>query len=251
MRRWGPLLLALACAAAQSRAAHAGVLASASLTIDTWGVSAIFPGVGATGTAASSTSATLAGGSAFAGVATFPTGTFGGMPLGDVGLQVYGNAAGSFDGATPGQVGGSALFTGSAQFYASPNAVTPFLVVPLSPGEADTIVKVNGFHLTFFWSSWTAGAATLTGVGSYKAPMTLMVTGMNALNPTGAGVLTLVSAAKVATSLGVTFPVVSTLTLTYVPEPATALLFGAGTLALALLGRGHDAKGEGRCRDDR
>jgi hypothetical protein len=85
---------------------------------------------------------------------------------------------------------------------------------------------------------WTAGKATVTGVntGFAVGPLTtLFATGMNALSPGGGGTLTLVSPGKIRVSTGNTLAVIGT--LTYVPEPGTASLLGAGALAIALLGR--------------
>jgi hypothetical protein len=60
---------------------------------------------------------------------------------------------------------------------------------------------------------------------------------MNALSPGGGGTLTLVSPGKVYVSTGNKLAVIGTLTLTYVPEPGTVLLLGAGALGLGALGR--------------
>ncbi len=241
------ILVAVSCAAVSAGAgAHAGALASASLTVQVAGATVLFPGVGATGTATSATSATLGAGTAFYGGVTVatPDPTTAGQQLGPVKVLIYSNAAGSFAGATPAQVGGEARLTGRALLYATPSALTPFLIVPVVAGQ-DTTYAVAGSAIGFTVNGapWNAGAATLTGLGAFGGPQTLMVTGMNALNPTGAGVLTLVSPGKVRFTLGKTYAVVSTLTLTYVPEPATALLLGAGTLALALLGATRAAGG--------
>ncbi len=237
MRLFRLLLLASALGALPSASAHAGPLASATLAIQVAGVTATFAGAGATGTATSDTSATLGGGSAFFG-STFldADGTTFGFPMGKVGVVASCNAAGLFSGATPGKVGGSARFTGVAYLYVTPNAASPFLHLPLDFGKTIEASLMNGVFFTYQSAPWTAGAVTLTSVGPHTNLMTLMATGMNALGPSGVGTLTLVAPEKVWVSVGHTFPVVATLTLTYVPEPATALLFGAGTLALALLG---------------
>jgi hypothetical protein len=232
------VLVAATCAAVWAgAAAHAGMLASASVTLRTAGATGLFPGVGATGTATSATSATLGAGTAFRGTTTIvsPDPTTAGKQLGPVKLVLGSNAAGSFAGATPAQVGGEAGFKGLAYLYSTPNAVSPFVGFKVVAGESYYRMWSDAIGLTVFGAPWTAGAATID-YGNATMPATLMVTGMNALNSTGAGLLTLVSPGKVHYTFGKTFVVVSTLTLTYVPEPATALLLGAGTVALALLG---------------
>ena len=63
----------------------------------------------------------------------------------------------------------------------------------------------------------------------------------SASTPGGLGQLTLVSPTVVHTNLGAqgTFLVVSSLTLSFVPEPGTLVLLGAGAAALGVFGRGR------------
>jgi hypothetical protein len=50
-------------------------------------------------------------------------------------------------------------------------------------------------------------------------------------------VVTLVSPGKVYACTGNKLPVIGTLTLTFIPEPGTFLLLGAGVALLRMLGR--------------
>jgi hypothetical protein len=59
---------------------------------------------------------------------------------------------------------------------------------------------------------------------------------VNGLTAGGAGTLVLVTPVRLITNIAGTIPVFGTLTLTYVPEPSTALLLGSGVLALAAAG---------------
>jgi hypothetical protein len=239
MRRPGRGIGALALALAMGPGAHAGPLASASLTLELLGVTATFPGVGATGTATSATSATLGGGFAFAGTVTLTgvSASINGTPrsLGKVVVFAHANGAGLFSGATPDQVGGIAPFTAGALAYTITQMTwTVVLHVPITLGK--TTEHTIMCCLTVLGAPWSAGAATLTGPSETTA---VKATGVNALNATGAGTLTLVAPGRFRSTFpaSATLPIVATLTLNYVPEPGTAFLLGGGALLLALLGR--------------
>lgn len=219
--------------------ANAAVLFSASLSIALAGADLSFPATGATGTAVSDTNATVGAGSAFAGTqtTTFPPTITATAPVDKIQVFIGSNAAGSFTGASPAAVGGAALFNGTAYLFATKNAGTPFLVVPVKIGTATTFtVAGSGLGFTIFSAPWTAGSATID-YGNVTTPATVMVTGMNALTAAGAGKLTLVSPGKVFVTTGNKLPLVGTLVLNYVPEPGTLLLLGSGALGLAILGR--------------
>jgi hypothetical protein len=243
MRRWGPVFGTMAFALAVGQSAHAGPLASASLvvTLPTLAFAPAFPGVAVAGTATSSTSATLGAGSAFAGVTTETLtpieASF--SPVDKIRWVLGKNGGGGFFGTVPSKVGGTALFTGHASLYATEFAPTPFFVVPFKIGKATSLtVMGTGLAFSVLGAPWTAGKAVVTGVqltGSVLGSFT--VTGMNALSPAGGGTLTLVSPGKLYVSVGFKLPLISTLTLNYVPEPGTASLLGAGALGLAFLGR--------------
>lgn len=243
----GAVAVCLAAAALPvgwSSAAHAGALVSASLTIEPgWG-SLTFPGVGATGTATSATSATLGAGSAFNGTETFTTPLPSLTPVDVVKGFLGANGAGSFAGATAGSIGGSASFSLKAQMYATAPATAPFLSVPVKVGKTTVFAGMTpfwGVKFTVFGNPWTAGVASTSITSLTTGGMTGMALvtaqGMNALSPGGGGTLTLVSVGKVIVDVPFIRPVVSALTLTYVPEPGTLALLGVGAAGLSLLGR--------------
>jgi hypothetical protein len=251
MRKWLSLLSALMFAGVLAGQAQAGPITSASLTVSLAGGTPTFVASGATGTATSNTTASLGGGTAFAGTQTITlTGTTATKsPVDVIQVVIASNAAGNFTGATPNVVGGAATFTGSANLFATTAAfpASPFLVIPVIIGKttANTIMG-SGLSFSTFGAPWTAGVATITGVaittttpnGTVMNVMTTaMVTGNNGLTPGGSGMLTLVSPGKVYVSTGNKLPVIGTLVLNYVPEPGTLLLLGSGALGLAVLGR--------------
>jgi hypothetical protein len=133
-RRW---LLVAALAVAAGGPSQAGPLASASLTIEIAGAILAFPGAGATGTATSDLSATLGGGSVFAGTESVTlTGSAATQsPVDRFRILIGSNAAAAFGGLTPAQLGGSADVDGVASLYATAKAVSPFPIVPLRLGR--------------------------------------------------------------------------------------------------------------------
>jgi len=131
--------------------------------------------------------------------------------------------------------------------------MTTLLKVPLSVGKkgryTNYFMVLGKLHyLTVDFYDWTPGSKTFTGLSSKYAPlMTPTLTVKGSFNLTGGfpyqggagGTVTLVSPSK----LTVVGPLIfrktvslTTLKLTFVPEPSTLLLLGAA--ALALLGAG-------------
>jgi hypothetical protein len=116
-------------------------------------------------------------------------------------------------------------------------------------------------YVDVFHAPWTVGAKTVTGVpylGSYHFPTgrqasrailtrlengTARVTGTDSRTPGGLGQVTLVSPTKVtlrfegAEVARLSEVIFGTLTLNFVPEPASLLLLGSGVASLAFLGR--------------
>jgi hypothetical protein len=96
---------------------------------------------------------------------------------------------------------------------------------------------MGGVGFSVWGAAWSAGVVTLGDVfgGTTLTPV-LEATGMNALTAGGAGTITLVAPSKVFVTTGNIVPIVGALTLTYVPEPGSALLLGAGAIGLGVLG---------------
>ena len=100
-------------------------------------------------------------------------------------------------------VGGTALFT--------------VIAIPFS-------IQANPYQL---------GMVTVSGAIQSGAPAILMGTGFDARTTGGLGTLQLVTPARFnAATLG-SIPVLSTLSITYTPEPGTIVLLGAGLAAIA------------------
>ena len=88
---------------------------------------------------------------------------------------------------------------------------------------------------TFFFDFY------VPGYGSFQKSGLTTVTdmGSNALSPGGQGTLVLVAPIRIQSSLAVAthFAVFGTLTLSFVPEPGTLLLYGWAALVLAVYSR--------------
>jgi hypothetical protein len=80
------------------------------------------------------------------------------------------------------------------------------------------------------------GMLTLMGALN-TAPHTLVGTGVDNRTAGGAGTLVLVSPTNVSLGVLGSLAAIATLTITYVPEPGTLLLLGAGVAGLAAIGR--------------
>jgi hypothetical protein len=243
MRSFLQLLAAGALVLGLSASSHAAPITGGSFSLDILGnVLASTADGTLTGNAGSNTNATLGAGNAFAATLTTFFVANATQPVSAIYVYLNNNAAGNFTGAVPGDVGGAAAFTGMATVFVGGS---PLAVIPLNvgaPGVQFVTVTKKGactFCLTGVNASWTAGTGLITNVATaLGGPLqNITVMGNNALTPGGGGTLTLVSPGKVITNLTGPIPLISTLTLTYVPEPGTLLLLGAGVAGLAALGR--------------
>ena len=98
-----------------------------------------------------------------------------------------------------------------------------------------------GTHGTYFDApSWQTGIATVTVNGvplTTKNGAPLQTAGYDNRTAGGLGTVKLVAPAGLMFTLGGNFPLLTSMTLTYVPEPSTLLLLGSGALGLAAAGR--------------
>jgi len=159
------------------------------------------------------------------------------------------NGAGSFAGLSGGPPGGGAMpVLGQAKaclFGACASAVAN-LVVPLNvvgQGGAATVMDGPGVvGLTVVGAPWTTGAASVsgvTGMGFARGPLSGTST-----TAQGSGVVRLVTPIFISTVIP-DFPVIpgiGTLTLHFIPEPATLVLLGGGVGALLLGARRRPAR---------
>jgi PEP-CTERM motif-containing protein len=162
----------------------------------------------------------------FSGTQLVPLTPMEAPPLSGVRVVVSGNGAGAF-GGTP--LGGPLALAGRLAFR---GFGTSFLQVPFAtPMGAGVGVGGTGmgvttsFVLTLQFAEWATGA--------YTSPSGHVFQGLDSRTPGGLGQLTLVSPTRVVSNLRPPFSIVSSLTLEFVPEPATLLLLGAGAAALA------------------
>jgi|GEM_PF-5260396 len=177
-------------------------------------------------------------GDAFVGTATATTPTSIAAPITENRVIVTGHDPGSFSGAT---LAGAMALRGALRFWGlgGGTAGPPLLEVPLSvvgsPGAKGTWAS-GPIALTAHGAAWSAGNVAVTLPTSLGGTVMTSFAGYDH-RVNGLGTLQLVTPVRVETNLAGTLVIWSALTLTFVPEPSTALLFGGGTLALAALGR--------------
>jgi hypothetical protein len=131
---------------------------------------------------------------------------------------------------------------------------TTLLLVPLSVGKAGTYTVYmeplgDEFYITANFYDWTVGTQTFTGLTAGGASLPSVVAmGSFGLTPMGGGTVTLVSPSKItidSTSTAFQRRVLSltTLKLSYAPEPGTLLLLGAAAAGLVLAERRKRTRG--------
>jgi hypothetical protein len=245
MRKLFTILAAAGLAAFGVSAANAGTLSGGTLVVNSLGNQGNFSTTaGASGTS-TATTATLAAGSAFKGTTTFT-----GVPVVST-VHIFIRNNGKLSATTGGAVNVTAGATGSA---VAGKLSAPILKVPLNAGVAGTqtvtgfggllkvVVKGSAFHLgpiattgAFTSQGKPQGTGTVTTGGLIR----VATTGSINLTANGGGTVKLVTLTHVIVSgLSSGNSVAPTiLTLTYVPEPGTLLLLGAGIAGLAATGR--------------
>lgn len=135
---------------------------------------------------------------------------------------------------------GTAAMQASAYLTGNPSGGTattmttiPLGVVGAGGSQAFTLIFFPG---TVTGHGWTLGTVSETGTFN-GTTTTLSATGFDARDASGAGTIQLVTHTRTDLGgLGV-IPSVATLSITYVPEPGTAFLLGAGLLGLVVAGR--------------
>lgn len=235
--------LVLACASlGVTGAAHAGSLPfTASLTLEIVSLTPIPIGGGGTAVVNGSGGGTHLDSLALPASAIATSRLV--VPMTDPGVApIYGiqvtaaNGPGNFAGG-----GGVMPLAGVAKIclFGSCPAATYNLSVPLSAvGQGDTAyVTGGGVNVTVVGAPWTTGTAaigTLTQMGSLSVP---------AAGPA----ITLVTPVFISTNIGGSsvIPAFGTLSLHFIPEPATFALLGAGIAGLVGIGRGRRGDSSG------
>jgi hypothetical protein len=169
------------------------------------------------------------------------------------------NLGGSFSGISGGPPGGGTMgLSGLAKIClwgGLPPTCASFIPLPLSPTTAGAGFGIGGTQtatgtvgLTMVHAPWTIGQPVVTVHTPSSTISTPALPGGFAHGPASltsstaqpSGVLQLVTASKVFTSLTSAIPETylgGVLTLHFVPEPGTLLLLGLGVVALAAAGR--------------
>ena len=216
--------------------ANAGTLT----TVETESTTPVVGGVNITTLAQSngastSNSGTWGGGAAFAGTQTI-TPTSGPVSKITIKLNNYSALAVTGGGAVSGGVQTGNVCAFLFKFCA--------IAIPVATGTTTTTTtSTYGIGVTVEAQQWQVGSVSATGLTSLgNALPNVTATGSFNLTAGGGGTITLVTA-TIVTTFSTGFGLQSRtssptyLRLTYVPEPGTLLLLGAGSLGLVLVGR--------------
>jgi hypothetical protein len=114
----------------------------------------------------------------------------------------------------------------------------PLLGVPLVAGAPGAVATSSGggVSLTAVGAAWSAGTVVVTLPTPSSGVSTTSFAGYDN-RVGGVGTLQLVTPIRVEANITGPMVIWASLRLTFVPEPTTALLLGAGTLGLAAHGR--------------
>jgi hypothetical protein len=174
------------------------------------------------------------------------------FPIVDVRLGVpAGLTAALFEaGAAPGGgLGGDAPLKGSVRLGLLGPPPFAFLTVPLSPigveGARAAASSPIGVTVTVVGRAWTTGSVQLLGTaGPFAGQLLGQAQGTDTRSAGGAGSIVLVTPTLIRTNIAGSenIPLISVLTVNFVPEPATLLLVGSGLAGLTALSRRRRAR---------
>ncbi len=232
-----PRLLVALVLAVSSTAAAAPF--TGSLTVYVWGTQQAMPAVIFGGGSGTSTAALVTlPGDVFTGTASATTPTFVAPPITGNQVVVTGHDPGSFAGAP---LAGAMALRGQISLYGLGGFTSggaPLLGVPLVAGAPGAVATSSGggVSLTAIGAAWSAGTVVVTLPTSLGGVRTTSFAGYDN-RVGGVGTLQLVTPIRFDSNISGSSVIWTSLRLTFVPEPATALLLGAGMLGFAALGR--------------
>jgi hypothetical protein len=238
MRKLFSLVAAAGLAMGVAAPAHATVqaLTAASLSMQISALNPVVIAWNSTGSAdVTATDVTLLTAGIFNFTGTVPVTDPGAFPIAGLGFTSVTNGVGNFFGVNA-LGGGKGAITGSASvclFGSCGSSPSANINVPFTTGGVNgvglggAVITVKGaVNITVSGNVWTTGTVTLG---------TASVTG----SPLSGGKVKLVNLTVLSTNIGASamLPMFSVMDLTFIPEPGTLLLLGAGIAGLTMVGR--------------